>query len=68
MNNPTSWVPTKKVLAALVGSVGSILVHFGATDFTFGETERGMIVAAVSALVLAYFKQNDSTPGGVPTK
>lgn len=63
-----SWMPTKKWFASLAGAVGAILVHFGATDLTFGDTEEGMIVAAVSALVLAYLRRNDPTPGGVPAK
>jgi hypothetical protein len=63
-----SWMPTKKWFAALAGSAGALLVHFGATEFTFGDTEEGMIVAALSALALAYLRRNDSTPGGVPVE
>jgi uncharacterized membrane protein YeaQ/YmgE (transglycosylase-associated protein family) len=60
--------PTKKWFAALAAGVGSILVHFGATEFTFGDTEEGMITALVVGLVGAYLKENDWTPGGVPVE
>lgn len=62
----TSWKPTKKWIAAAVGGVGAILTHFAATDFTFGDTEQGMIVNLVAALALAYWRRNDPTAGGVP--
>jgi hypothetical protein len=63
-----SWMPTKKWFAALAGSAATLLAHFAATDFTFGDTEQGMIVTAASALVLAYLRRNDPTPGGVPAE
>ena len=61
-----SWVPTRKWFAAAAGSVASLLGHFAATDFTFGDTEQGMVIAAISALALAYLRRNDGTPGGLP--
>lgn len=61
-----SWKPTKKWFGALVGGVGAILVHVAGTEFTFGDTEEGMVLSLVSALVLAYIRRNDPTVGGVP--
>jgi hypothetical protein len=66
--NQTSWKPTKKWWLALVGSVSTLAAHFIATDFTFGDTEQGMVVTAIAALAAAYIKRNDatSTADGVP--
>jgi hypothetical protein len=67
MNPSTrSYKPTKKWFAALAGGVGSILVHLAASDFEFGDTEEGMVVALIVGLISAYVKENDQTPGGVP--
>lgn len=68
VDTTNSWMPTKKWFAALAGSAATLLAHFAATDFTFGDTEQGMVVAAASALFLAYLRRNDPTPGGVPVE
>lgn len=61
-----SWKPTKKWLAAAAGGIGSILVHFGATEFTFGDSEQAMLANLAAALLLGYIKRNDQTLEGVP--
>lgn len=66
MSTRKSYMPTKKWFAALAGGVGTILTHLAATDFTFGDTEQGMVVSLALALLTAYIKRNDPTPGGVP--
>lgn len=61
----TSWKPTKKWVAALVTGVLTIFTNFLASG-EFDGTERGQLVLLAIALVGAYFRHNDSTPGGVP--
>ncbi len=64
----SSYAPSRKWFAALAGSAGAILTHLAATGLSFGDTEQGMIITAISALVLAYIQRNQQTPGGVPAK
>jgi hypothetical protein len=59
------WIPTKKWLAALAGTVASIVASWLVTG-EFDDVERGMAAAGLVSLVAAYFKGNDLTPGGAP--
>jgi hypothetical protein len=61
-----SWLPTKKWYGALAGGVASIVAVWIQSG-SFDGTEKGMAATLIVALVAAYFKENDPTPGGVPT-
>jgi len=62
-----TWLPTKKWLAGLSGSIASILASWIITG-AFDDVERGMCATALVALVASYWKSNTDEPGGVPTK
>ena len=65
--NQMSWKPTRKWFAAAATSVATIIGSWIVTG-AFDDVERGMTATALAALVAAYFRENDPTPGGVPTK
>jgi hypothetical protein len=56
---------TKKWLAALTGGLASIAASWIVTG-AFDDVERGMAATLLTSLVAAYWKENDSTVGGVP--
>jgi hypothetical protein len=60
-----SYIPTKKWFAALAGGLASIIAVWIQSG-SFDGTEKGMAATLLVALVGAYFKENDATPGGVP--
>jgi hypothetical protein len=60
--NKTSWTPTKKWLAALVGLLIPIMTS--GLESGFDKTERDMALTAVVGLAFAYLKGNDPTPTG----
>ena len=64
-----TWAPTKKWIAAAVGSVASIAASWILTG-NFDDVERGMVATAVVALAGSYFKSNDvtATGDGVPAE
>lgn len=66
--NQTSWKPTKKWWAALVGAVTPILLSGIQSGFDL-DTEGAMAATAFGALALAYVKRNDKTAAadGVPS-
>lgn len=59
--------PTKKWIAGLVGGLLLIVVH-GVASEGFDTTEAGELAVLLATLVPAFFRSNDPTPGGVPTK
>lgn len=59
--------PTKKWIAALAGSVASILASWIVTG-EFDDVERGMVGTALVALTAAYFKTNDDPPSRATLK
>ena len=63
----SSWLPTKKWIAALSGAIASILASWIVTG-QFDDVERGMAGAAIVSLAAAYWKSNDPTAGGVPER
>lgn len=65
--NTTSWIPTKKWFASLVGGLASIAAVWIESG-NFDDTEKGMLGTLIVGLVAAYFKSNDPTPthDGVP--
>ena len=67
MGTVKSNLPTKKWWAALVTGVAGIVGSWLVTG-AFDDVERGMAATLLSSLAVAYFKSNDATPGGVPTK
>lgn len=60
-----SWRPTRKWVVGLAGAVSATLASWIVTG-AFDDVERGMIGAALSTLIPAYFTRNAPTPGGVP--
>jgi hypothetical protein len=65
--NKTSWKPTKKWWAALVGAATPIILSGIESGFDV-DTEGAMAVTALAALALSYIKRNDQTVSadGVP--
>lgn len=66
MGTTSTWLPTKKWVAALVTGLAAIAGSWIVTG-AFDDVERGMAATLLSSLAVAYFKSNDPTPGGVPT-
>lgn len=62
-----SYKPTKKWWSALVGGLAGIATVWIESG-SFDNVEEGMVASLVLALVAAYAKRNDETPGGVPEK
>lgn len=62
--NWKKWLPTKKWLIAAV-SGASALVISALESGEFGNTEEAGLKTLAVALLLAYIKRNDPTPGGV---
>lgn len=60
-------MPTRKWFAALFTGLLTIFTNFLVSG-EFDGTERGQVVLLAIALVGAYLKTNDQTPGGVPRK
>lgn len=52
------WLPTKKWWAAFTGAVASVAASWIISG-AFDDVERGMCATALTALVAAYWKQND---------
>lgn len=60
-----TWRPTNKWIASAITGVASVVASWLATG-AFDDVERGMTATLVAALVAAYFRSNQDTPGGVP--
>lgn len=67
VTHKSTWKPTKKFYYALCSGLATILGSVLVTG-SFDDVERGMSATLLTALVAAYFKKNDPTPGGVPVK
>ena len=65
--NKTSWKPTKKFYALVVGGLASIAASWIVTG-AFDDVERGMAATLLVGAVGSYFKSNDETESkdGVP--
>ena len=61
--NKTSFRPTRKWWAALVGAVTPI-VYSAVDTGAFDKPEQLATVTTVSSLLLAYIWRNDATPSG----
>lgn len=63
----SSWIPTRKWIAAFWTGVLLIVGHAIATS-GWDATEWGELVTLASGLGVAYLVPNENTPGGVPVK
>ncbi len=58
------YTPTKKWFTAFVTGAAAVLTS--GIESGFDQSEKAMAIALGLALVTAYIKRNDPTPGGVP--
>ena len=62
-----SLLPTRKWFAALISGVSAVAVS-AVESGNFGQTEQAGLKVLALSLIVAYFKSNLGTPGGVALK
>ena len=62
----SSWLPTRKWLAGLIGDLTPIVIS--AIESGWDNSESTAAVTLISGLLVAYLVPNQPTPSGVPEK
>jgi hypothetical protein len=65
-NEPTSWVPTRKWLAARVAAFTGLLILYATHGWHFDEHTTIATITLVGESLVSYLTPNEPTPGGVP--